>query len=95
MNGRRTPGHIPIAIDVTPDHLHQSHRFFDPVDQTYLPGLIGTINRGATRWPPRQWLMLGRSGMQSRNAGQLRAQWRAAVLERSRPLLAPSATQRR
>lgn len=33
-------GHIRARVEITPDHLRQSHRFEFEVDQSYLPGII-------------------------------------------------------
>lgn len=41
-------GHIRVAVDITPDHLAQSHRMEFEIDQSYLPGIIeqcSAINR--------------------------------------------------
>jgi hypothetical protein len=30
-------GHLRMTIDMTPDHMAQSHRFIFDIDQSYLP----------------------------------------------------------
>ena len=33
-------GHLRVRVEITPDHLTQSHRFEFAIDQTYLPPVI-------------------------------------------------------
>lgn len=33
-------GHVEGAVDITPDHLNQQHRFNVEADQSYLPALV-------------------------------------------------------
>jgi hypothetical protein len=33
-------GHVRAQVEITPDHLKQTHRFEFEVDQSYLPGII-------------------------------------------------------
>jgi len=37
-------GHLEMVVDITPDHLSQKHRFSIGVDQSYLNGLIGSLD---------------------------------------------------
>ncbi len=36
----KSGGQIEMVVNITPDHLHQTHRFIFEIDQTYLPKLI-------------------------------------------------------
>jgi len=38
-----TLGHIKVLLSITPDNHTESHRFFDGIDQSYLPPLIASI----------------------------------------------------
>lgn len=34
-------GHFRVRVDITPDPLHQAHRFEFEIDQSDLPGIVG------------------------------------------------------
>ena len=36
----QTGGHIAVTINITPDHMTESHTFKDQLDQSYLPAII-------------------------------------------------------
>jgi hypothetical protein len=44
-------GHISARIDITPDHMAQSHRFEDEIDQTMLPPVIAACKRILDQYP--------------------------------------------
>lgn len=46
-------GHIRALVEITPDHLSQSHRFEFEVDQTYLPGIIKQCSEIVQEYPIR------------------------------------------
>lgn len=47
----RALGHIGVEVEITPDHLNQSHWFTDALDQSYLPPLITACERILERFP--------------------------------------------
>lgn len=55
-----TGGHIRVAIDITPDHLNESHRFLSEFDQTYLPPIIAQCQAILEGFPLRGAEELGR-----------------------------------
>ena len=44
-------GHMEVAIDITPDHLSQSHHFVFGIDQTYLAAALAGCRRVLERFP--------------------------------------------
>jgi hypothetical protein len=44
-------GQIEMVVDMTPDHLSQSHRFIFEVDQSYLPKLISDSRLILKKYP--------------------------------------------
>lgn len=46
-------GHIRAQVEITPDHLLQSHRFEFEVDQSYLPGIIKQCSEIVQKYPIR------------------------------------------
>jgi hypothetical protein len=45
-------GHLEFAVEITPDHLEQQHRFvFGGFDQSYLPSVIVACNAIVARHP--------------------------------------------
>ena len=46
-------GHIRALVEITPDHLSQSHRFEFEVDQTYLPVIIKQCSEIVQEYPIR------------------------------------------
>lgn len=46
-------GHIRAQVEITPDHLAQSHRFEFEVDQSYLPGIVQQCLEIAREYPIR------------------------------------------
>ena len=46
-------GHIRVQVEITPDHLLQSHRFEFEVDQSYLPGIIKQCSDIVKEYPIR------------------------------------------
>jgi hypothetical protein len=46
-------GHVTIAVEITPDHLSQAHRFQFSTDQTFLAPAISGCRRLLQRFPGR------------------------------------------
>ena len=46
-------GHVRAEVEITPDHLRQSHRFEFEVDQSYLPGIITQCSKIEQEYPVR------------------------------------------
>ena len=46
-------GHIKAQVQISPDHLRQSHHFTFEVDQSYLPGLIQQCDTIVSQYPLR------------------------------------------
>lgn len=46
-------GHFEVAVDLTPDHMTQEHRFFFEIDQSYLPGIIEQCRKLSERFQIR------------------------------------------
>ncbi len=46
-------GHIRAQVEITPDHLAQSHRMEFAVDQSYLPGIIKQCTAIVQEYPIR------------------------------------------
>ena len=46
-------GHIGVTIDITADHMSESHQFIDGMDQTYLPPIISACRNVLERFPLR------------------------------------------
>jgi hypothetical protein len=44
-------GQIEIEIALTPNHLTQRHEFRDQIDQSYLPGIVGSCREILRRFP--------------------------------------------
>jgi hypothetical protein len=42
-----------LAVNITPDHMTQQHRFQFDLDQSYLPGLISALERLLQNYPIR------------------------------------------
>jgi hypothetical protein len=47
-------GHIDVRIQLTPDHMRESHEFHDSMDQTYLPAIVTSCTRIFEKYPIRQ-----------------------------------------
>jgi hypothetical protein len=45
--------HIRMQVEITPDHLQQSHRFEFEVDQSYFPGIIKQCSEIMEEYPIR------------------------------------------
>ena len=46
-------GHILVRVEITPDHLRQSHSLEFEIDQSYLPGIIKQCRAVALDYPVR------------------------------------------
>ena len=46
-------GRMEIRVEITPDHLNQTHRFLLGVDQSYLPDVIRGCEQVLGRYPVR------------------------------------------
>jgi hypothetical protein len=46
-------GHMRVRVAITPDHLHQAHRFEFDTDQTYLPPLLTQLDSVLKTFPIR------------------------------------------
>jgi hypothetical protein len=46
-------GHIQVIVDITPDHLNESHEFRFAIDQTYLPATLAGCKRLLDLFPIR------------------------------------------
>jgi hypothetical protein len=46
-------GHVRAHVEITPDHVWQSHRFEFEVDQSYLPGIITQCSDFVSEYPSR------------------------------------------
>jgi len=46
-------GHVSATIDVTPDHLKQTHRFLDELDQSHLPPIMASCKALLAKYPRR------------------------------------------
>jgi hypothetical protein len=46
-------GHIEVQIEITPDHMSQSHRFLLSVDQSYLPAVRSGCEQVLDQFPVR------------------------------------------
>lgn len=44
-------GHIEVVVDITPDHLRQSHHFVFEIDQSYLATTLAGCARVLARFP--------------------------------------------
>ncbi len=44
-------GQIAVEIALTPNHLTQRHEFRDQIDQSYLPGIVGSCRDILRRFP--------------------------------------------
>ena len=47
-------GHIDVRVQLTPDHMRESHEFRDSIDQTYLPAIVSSCYRIFEAYPLRQ-----------------------------------------
>lgn len=46
-------GHVRAQVEITPDHLAQTHRFEFEVDQSYLPGIMRQCSAIVQEYPIR------------------------------------------
>jgi hypothetical protein len=46
-------GHIRVQVDITPDHLSQSHRLLFEIDQSYLQGAVKQCAAVVQKYPIR------------------------------------------
>ncbi len=46
-----TLGHMEITVEITPDHMTQSHQFVFLMDQTYIPRVLADCKRIIERYP--------------------------------------------
>ncbi|MSP94712.1 MAG: hypothetical protein EXR00_05530 [Alphaproteobacteria bacterium] len=46
-------GHMTITIEITPDHLNQSHKFLFEIDQPYLKPVLTNLENILSRYPIR------------------------------------------
>ena len=56
-------GHIQVIVDLTPDHMTESHEFKFELDQTYLPATLAGCKTVLDRFPikdPDQRILPGR-----------------------------------
>jgi hypothetical protein len=44
-------GHLEVEVSITPDHLHQKHRFNFSLDQTYVPPVVTACRQLLSRYP--------------------------------------------
>ena len=44
-------GHLDCEIELTGDHMSESHRFLFDIDQSYLPGLISQLSAVLREYP--------------------------------------------
>jgi hypothetical protein len=44
-------GHVEVTVEISPEHLTQSHRFVFALDQTYLGPVISACNRLVGKFP--------------------------------------------
>jgi hypothetical protein len=44
-------GHITMVVDITPDHLSQTHRFTFTIDQSYVPPVIDSCQTILRQYP--------------------------------------------
>ena len=54
IRGSDTKGHLSMRVDITPDHMSQSHRFDFQIDQTYLPAVIRDCQAIVAAYPIRE-----------------------------------------
>jgi hypothetical protein len=47
-------GRISAKLSITPDHMNESHRFEEEIDQTYLPPVIGSCQAILEKYPIRE-----------------------------------------
>ena len=47
-------GHLSVRVQITPDHLSQSHAFEFEIDQSYLPQIIDQCTRILKEYPIRR-----------------------------------------
>jgi len=47
----RTLGHVAVKIQMTPDHMTESHCFKSEMDQTYLPSIVKACRMLLERFP--------------------------------------------
>ena len=47
-------GHLTMRVDITPDHLTQTHSFEFSVDQTYLPAIVSSCRAIIGAYPVRR-----------------------------------------
>lgn len=47
-------GHIKVEIAITSDHIAETHRYLDEIDQTYLPPIVAACRRILERFPVRE-----------------------------------------
>jgi hypothetical protein len=53
INSIDTLGHLKMQVEITPDHMNQSHAFDFQLDQSYLPQLIRTCREIIAAYPIR------------------------------------------
>lgn len=44
-------GHINMTVNITPDHLHQTHTFIFEIDQSYLTKLVSECETTLEKYP--------------------------------------------
>jgi len=44
-------GHLDLEVDITPDHLNETHQFRIEIDQSYLSDLIAHLHEILGRFP--------------------------------------------
>jgi hypothetical protein len=49
-----TGGHIRIELEITPDHMKESHKYVDAIDQTFLPPVISACRCILEEYPVRE-----------------------------------------
>jgi hypothetical protein len=47
-------GRISVEVNITDDHLTESHQFRDGIDQTYLPAIISSCRTLIEKFPVRE-----------------------------------------
>jgi len=53
LKPKGTHGHIDVEIEITPDHTQQRHRFFEVIDQSYLPAMHKACDAVLHQFPVR------------------------------------------
>lgn len=49
-----TRGSVKLSVSIAPDHLNESHKFEEEIDQTYLPPIIAACQAILLKYPVRE-----------------------------------------